>query len=104
MIRRKLIWHLFPSYLLVALVTLLPAAVYSSRPLCTFYVKQARQEPKQLPDLVAQEDRPGLAIVNPIAQVRGSGVTVESKWVGRPLCADPAPGLIVTASMIVRIR
>jgi two-component system phosphate regulon sensor histidine kinase PhoR len=53
MARKRLIWHLFPSYLLITLVALVAVTWYSSYSLGHFYLNQTRDELSRLADVAA---------------------------------------------------
>ncbi len=58
MIRRALVWHLFPSFVLVALVALVPVAMFASGAFRKLYLAEAEDHLKELSLAVAQQVRP----------------------------------------------
>ena len=61
MIRRKLVWHLFPSFVLVALVALVPVAMVASEALRRSYLNQTEERLRELGHLVSQQIQPLLS-------------------------------------------
>jgi two-component system phosphate regulon sensor histidine kinase PhoR len=51
MFRRKLIWQLYPSFLIVTLLALLAATAYSSYTLRNFYLDQLKEELRLVADV-----------------------------------------------------
>ena len=55
MAQRKLIWQLFPSYLLITVVSLIAVTGYVSRALHRFYMTQTQDELTRMARIVRQE-------------------------------------------------
>jgi two-component system phosphate regulon sensor histidine kinase PhoR len=64
MVHRKLIWQLYPSYLVVTLVSLIAVTAYCSHYFRHVYYSQVREELSRLADLAAEEIHMALATEN----------------------------------------
>ena len=65
MAQRRLIWQLFPSYLLIAVVSLIAVTAYVSLALHRFYMSQTRDELTRMARVVRQELLNADALENP---------------------------------------
>jgi len=65
MVRRRLIWQLYPSFLAVTLLAMAAAAAYSSYTFYTFHLRQTQRELLTLAQVVVPEVEQALASASP---------------------------------------
>jgi two-component system phosphate regulon sensor histidine kinase PhoR len=65
MARRRLIWQLYPSFVLVTLIALIAVAWYCSHSFRRFYLEQTRNELDRLLDVVSEQISPALRTAQP---------------------------------------